>query len=342
MRPELRAIAAEQGGLITRRQAVEAGYSERELRTLTATHGPWVVVRRGVYVERELWEALDEHEGRMALSDRAAHLSMAKPHAMSHDSAARLLGLEILRPRLDLSHIVRRGVGGSRTEHGVKHHLARVSPGVVDDVDGIRVTGLARTALDVAREHGYRTGLTAVDAVMRRGVTRADLEAELELMTNWPHVTESRRAVEDADAGAETVGESLARELVAEAGLGRAETQFPVRLADGRVVWCDLRVGCHTIEFDGRVKYTRAEDGGVADRPVEDIVWDEKERQRLVCAEGLGMSRLVWQDYFGAQRAKAIARLRAESDVTRRRFGDVLPEHLERFAREMRGRRRAT
>ena len=52
MRPSVAAAAAQQGGLITRRQAVEAGCTERELRTMTAVNGPWLVVRRGVYVER--------------------------------------------------------------------------------------------------------------------------------------------------------------------------------------------------------------------------------------------------------------------------------------------------
>src|SRR5687767_798670 len=59
MRPELVALAASQGGLVTRRQAVHSGYTERELRTHTAVAGPWVVVRRGVYVDRGFWEALD-------------------------------------------------------------------------------------------------------------------------------------------------------------------------------------------------------------------------------------------------------------------------------------------
>ena len=111
MRPRLAALAAVQAGLVTRRQALEVGYRERELRTLTATHGAWVPVRRGVYVERELWDELDERE-RWALRDRAAHLTMVKPHAMSHDSAGRLLRLDMLDAPKPLSHVVRRGVGG--------------------------------------------------------------------------------------------------------------------------------------------------------------------------------------------------------------------------------------
>jgi hypothetical protein len=339
MRPELAAGAAQQGGLVTRKQAIGAGYRERELRTLTATHGPWVTVRRGVYVERSLWEALDD-TGQWALRDRAAHLAMTKPHAMSHDSAARLLGLETLNAKRPLSHIVRPGVGGSRTEHGVKHHLARVSPREVETVDGIQVTGMARTALDIGREHGFEAGAVAVDAVLRRGVTRRQLADELELMENWPYISSSRAAVDVGDAGAETVGETMGRLLVSELGIGRPSTQFAVKIASG-VAWCDLRVGCHVFEFDGRIKYQRVEQGGVADRPVEEVVWDERKRQQEICAVGLGMSRIIWSDFYGQARVKARERLREEYAVTERRFGAELPEHLAQFAAEMQGRRRA-
>ena len=340
MRPELAARAAQQGGLITRRQALDAGYRERELRTLTATYGAWVTVRRGVYAERSLWEGVDE-TGQWTLRDRAAHLAMTKPHAMSHDSAARLLGLETLNAKRPLSHIVRPGVGGSRTEHGVKHHLSRVSPREMETVDGIRVTGLARTALDIGREHGFEAGAVAVDGAMRRGVTRRQLTDELELMENWPYITSSRAAVEVGDAGAETVGETMARLLVLELGIGRPSTQFAVRIASG-VAWCDLRVGCHVFEFDGRIKYQRVDNGGVADRPVEDVLWDERKRQQEICALGLGMSRIIWSDFYGPARDKARQRLLEEYAVTARRFGQDLPEPLASFAAAMQGGRQAS
>ena len=86
------ALASAQGGLITRAQAIAAGYSERELRTLTGVHGPWVIVRRGVYAERELWESLTGYGEQAGLRDRAVHLTMRTDHLMSHDSAARALG----------------------------------------------------------------------------------------------------------------------------------------------------------------------------------------------------------------------------------------------------------
>ncbi len=339
MRPTLAAVAAQQSGLITRRQAVAAGCTERELRTMTAVHGPWVPLRRGVYVERALWDVLG-YDAQWLLRDRAAHLNLTVPHLMSHDSAARAYGIPLLRPAVELVHITRPGIWGSRTEHGIKHHLTRLGVDGAEAASGMPVTGLARTALDLGREHGVGAGVVACDDVLRRGTPPHAVAAELVAMRSWPGITRARAAFELADPGAESPGESLARLLVAELGIGRPETQFPVPIGQS-VAWCDLRVGRHVFEFDGRTKYRRRDRGGVADRPVEEILWDERQRQQKICAQGLGMSRIIWAELWGEERKRARARLLAEYHVTLERFGFALPEHLERFAREMRGRRRA-
>ena len=343
MRPQLRALAAAQGGLFTRRQAIEAGCTERELRTHTAVHGPWVVVRRGVYAERDLWDSLTGFDEQARLRDLAVHLTMSSDHLMSHDSAARALAIPMLRPALELSHVTREGVGGSRTERGVKHHLTRLGLLNTVQVDGMPVTGPARTAVDLAREHGYTTGVVACDSVLNQGLetglTKDDLLAVASTMWCWPGSTSIRAAINLADPGAESIGESLTRLLIWELGIGVPETQFPV-LIGGRVAWIDIRVGCHAFEFDGRLKFRDVSRGGVATRSVEDIVWDERERQRQVCAEGLGMSRVTWDELFGKARERTKARFAAEYAVTVARFGAILPPHLAAFATRMRGRRR--
>jgi hypothetical protein len=330
MRPHLAAVASQQGGLFTTTQAREAGHSRADLRSGTAVHGPWLAVRRGVYVEREVWAALTEDE-RWGLRDRAASLSMVKPHVLSHDSAARLHGLPLLRARTTLRHITRPGVGGSRTEHGVRHHLGRAVPPHNVEVDGLRATALARTAIDVAREHGFRAGVVAADGAMRRGVTQADFVEHLGLMRHWPHVRRARAATAYADPRAESVLESLGRILVEDLGFGKPWPQFPVRVGD-QVIWVDLLLGCHAFELDGRVKYTARERGGVVD-DVEAAVWDEKRRERLLRGEGLAVSRVLWEDAWGAARERALARLRQEYLLTCRQLGAETPAHLVQFAR---------
>jgi hypothetical protein len=338
MRPKLIALAARQGGLVTRSQALSAGYSLKEIRTLTKPDGPWVVVRRGVYGEREVVEKAEVWNQKMLLVDRAAHLVMNHPHLMSHDSAARLHGLAMLRPADLLVHITRFGVGGSRTEEGVKHHLTRL--GLLDApvVEGLRATGLARTALDLAREHGYIAGVAACDAVLQRGVEIAELEEHLALMWSWPGVRTARAAVDAADPGAESLGESLLRVVLEELDLGPIQTQFPV-VVDGRVFWPDLRIGRHFFEFDGLLKYLRREAGGLADDEISKVVWEEKQRQDAICGRQLGMSRIVWSELLGSQRDRLKQRLRREYEGTSSLFGDQLPPEMIAQAARLRPQR---
>ena len=338
MRPKLIALAARQGGLVTRSQALAAGYSLKEIRTLTKPDGPWVAVRRGVYGERVMVEKAKDWNEKMLLVDRAAHLMIGLPHLMSHDSAARLHDLAMVRPSEPLVHITRFGVGGSRTEEGVKHHLTRL--GLLDApvVDGLRATGLARTALDLAREHGYIAGVAACDAVLPRGVTVVELEEQLALMWSWPGVRTARAAVEAADLGAESLGESLLRVVLEELDLGPVQTQFPV-VVDGRVFWSDLRVGRHLFEFDGLLKFLRREAGGLADDEISQVVWEEKQRQDAICGRQLGMSRVVWSELLGSRRDHLKQRLRREYEGTNALFGDQLPPEMLAQAAHLRPRR---
>ena len=258
---------------------------------------------------------------------------MSTEHVMSHDSAARALELPLLRPGLEPATSPGRGVGGSRTERGVKHHLTRLPLGDTVVVGEMEVTGPARTGVDIAREHGLVAGIVTLDRVLADGTPRSALELEVLTMWCWPGVRPAREAVARADPGSESVGESLTRVLLDEIGLGPAETQFPVSVG-GRVYWLDLLVGCHGVEFDGRQKLRSVENGGLADRPVEDVLWDERARQIAICGEGLGMSRVSWDDLFGRARQRTIERLQREYAVTVERFGTQLPAHLaERAAR---------
>jgi len=316
---------------------MDAGYRAPELRTLTGINGSWVRVRRGVYAERSVWDALDRYAGPPLARAWAAHLTTGVEHVMSHDSAAHAWGLPIVLARSDLVHITRPGVWGSRTEHGVKHHLA-MSPPATELAGGLPVTGLARTAMDVAREHGYVCGTAAADRAMRWGVIADDFGDVIGGMRSWPGITDCRHAARLADPGADTPGETLTRLMLRELGIGRPDTQFPVPVQGG-VAWCDLRVGRHIVEFDGRRKYRDKRDGGDAERPVQEVVWDEKVRERNITAHGLGFSRVFWDDCLGRARAMTMNRLRAEYEATVLRFGTRLPDDLAEFAIQMADRR---
>jgi hypothetical protein len=333
-----RIVMASQEGLLTRPQALDAGLSPTTIRHLIRT-GVLIIIRRGVYADGELWRSLDAYRGQHKLRTRAAVLTMRRTWVASHDSAGHEHELELLLPPDPHVHITRPGWPKAWTESGVKRHLAPFREEQVMHVNGLRVLDVARTAVDIAREHGSPYGEVACDSAMRLGVSRAALEAACEPMRYWPYVTAARGAVEFARPGTGSVAETLGRILVEELALeAHIEIQFPVRRRDGSVAWLDIVVGCHGFEVDGKGKYILVEAGGLATQPPFEVLWAEKRRERDVHQVGLGTSRILWEDFWPGQRQEALRRLRSEYDETAQRFGTQLPERLVREAREIRGR----
>jgi hypothetical protein len=254
----------------------------------------------------------------------AASRNMLVPHALSHDSAALMHRMPILLPKPALVHTTRWGHLGGRIRNGIKHHQAPFRPQQLIEVDGIWVLDRSRTAVDIAREHGERHGLVACDSAMRLGESREDLREAVSAMSYWPHVVRTRWCVENADDAADSVLESLGRKLVIGLGLGEVEPQFG--LTDGRrTVWCDLRVGRHIIELDGRLKYRLVADGGVAVDP-DQVLWEEKKRQDFICGFKLGISRLTYADLMLDTWRATEERVLREALETRALFGDSLAD----------------
>ncbi len=303
-------------GLITRTSALAAGLDDRDLRALVRT-GTWVRLRRGVYVDGDLWAEADPYRDQPLLRVRAAQLVLrCSGYVFSHDSAAIAHGLGSPDPVHAQIHITRRKVHGDADRAGIKHHLAPYADHQATTSGDLPVLDLARTALDMAREHGLVAGVACCDAALRRGATRADLHTAREQMWCWPGSRVMDAAIAMADAGAESWLESEARVLVTGLGIGRPETQFG--LTDGRrTVWCDLRVGRHVFEVDGRLKYGP---DNPSDLDPHEVLWREKQRQDFIGSFKLGVSRITHHDCHAGRR-EAERRLLREYAETCDRFG---------------------
>ncbi len=337
MDPRVIAAFGTNGGVLSRNQLLDLGVAPSEIRRL-ARQGRWIRVRRGAYTTAEIWEALDPYVGRPRLRARAAILLMRRGWVLSHDSAAHEHGMTILSPLEPFVHITRPGFTNAWTEYGVKHHLAGFAEWQRVMIDGRPVLDLARTGVDIARERGTKDGFVACDAAMRMGVPRSELQRAVDRMENWPGSRAAKLCVKLADPGAENPHESLGRELVIEAGIGVPETQFPVRTSEG-IKWCDIRVGNHVIETDGKVKIRPVAEGGVADKPADDVLWDERKRERLVRDRRLVVTRLYWEDYWSERRRRAaIQRLQADHADSVATYGAQLDPALAREAAEIRAR----
>lgn len=321
MRPQLRALASRNGGVFTRRAALTSGYTAQEVRVLTRPDGEWVIVCRGSYVERELWET-HQPDARYALRARAVHQGLPENAVLSHASSAAFLEMPQRASWCEHVHVTRPRAqrGGGLGGHGVKHHSARLDDMDLATFHDLRLTGRARTAVDIGREFGFEDAVIACDAALRLGTTRRQLHETLSRMTCWRSTPPVRSAVAIADGGAESVGESLTRLLVLELGIGIPETQFHIS-GPGWVAIADLRVGHHLVEFDGRVKYVGREHGGFATRPASDVLWAEKRREDRLRSLGWGVSRVVWSELFGQARRRTSERLLHEFEQTVRRHG---------------------
>lgn len=165
-------------------------------------------------------------------------------------------------------------------------------------IDGVETTDLVTTAIDVALRSDRGHALVVLDAVLRRGVDRHDLLAELESRPTRRGAQRVRALLELADGRIESAGESLALLVMHDLGLPRPELQHEFSV-DGR---CIARVDFWfpeqgvVVEFDGLVKYRAGEVRGA--RTAEEVVIAEKFREDAVRAvPGVrGLARLIWRE----------------------------------------------
>lgn len=158
-------------------------------------------------------------------SPEARHLELieatlpyvAPDGVLSHISAAVLHDLPVPLKALHRVHLTRKAKG--RITRHTHQHEGSLPVGSVTQIKGHAVTSLTRTAGDLARWLAYADAVALLDAALRRGVDRAELELERALAARRPGNMRARRALAFADPRAESPGESKSRVLLAELGL---------------------------------------------------------------------------------------------------------------------------
>ena len=184
-------------------------------------------------------------------------------------------------------------------------------------LDGIRVTDLARTAVDVAATNTFVEGVITLDAALRRTVhplpgmpitllTREQLLLEVPRIPLTHGRAKARRAVEFADGLADRPGESISRVSMSIAGLSSPQLQVELQGASGRWYVVDFwwPQFAHIGEFDGRFKYTDSE--FLRGRTPERALLDEKVREDDLRAAGRGMSRWTWEVALSPKRLRQL------------------------------------
>lgn len=254
-----------------------------------ARQGSVVAVRPGVFAPTAEWEAMQvEDRHRVRIRETVTALSGA---VVSHESAALLHGIPLLGQIGDLVHVLRpRSTGFTRSAQ-VVYHTAASRPTVVR-VDGVAVTSVARTVVDLARTGGFARGLVAADYVLAKGLaTREELWAEVHAAARHSGVGVARRVVERADALSESVGESLTRARLYLLHAPIPELQVSVTVSGQfyrlDFLWRDLGI---VGEFDGAIKY------GVTAAEAASAVRREKLREDELRRVFRTVIRFTWDD----------------------------------------------
>lgn len=177
----------------------------------------------------------------------------------------------------------------NRPPRGIVTHNDRFAPDEVDEINGMAVTNVARTALDLGRYLPRRAAVEHLDALAR--ATGLDVQHVVPLTERYAGARGMRRcreALSLMDAGADSPRETWLRLLVQDAGYPRPRTQIAV-LDDCGNEFAYLDMGWEgpmiALEYDGTQHQT--------DR--KRYAWDAK-RLRMIQRQGWLHIRVIKED----------------------------------------------
>ena len=279
------------GGLARRRDLLRVGMSRRALRRAVATG-------RLRPVTPHLYSAVEQPTADEGLRATALRLQAV----VSHESAALLWGLELART--PDGHQVTVPRNRSRARHpGARVHRADLRSADKVERDGIVVTTVLRTVLDLCRSLPLAQAVALVDSALRAGLlTTEELVGAARALPVSPRSRRVAAVVALVDPRSGSVLESLCRVLLAQAGLRPEQTQLVVRAAGGRRIgrvdfaWPSARL---VVEVDGFAFH--------ADRAA---YRKDRRRSNALQRAGWRVLRFSWEDVVGAPDA-VVADVRA-------------------------------
>jgi hypothetical protein len=259
--------------------------------------GDLVKLRRGAYVPSEIWTGSTDRT-RHILRIRAVIAQATRPVVICGESAAALWGMPVQGAWPSSVSVLDEWRGGGRAEPGVRRTVVGFATAPVLELDGIRVTDITRTALDVARRVSFADAVGSVDwALSRKNFRAVSLESLASDANNFaPHLGRRHllRVVGFATSLSDSFGESRCRAVIHMQGFPPPNLQVEFRDELGSMYpdfyWPAVRVAA---EFDGKQKYTR--DEYTKGDPVE-VLWREKNREDRLRKQLSGFARLLTSD----------------------------------------------
>lgn len=288
------------GNLWRTGQLQAAGLNSRAVRQLVSSGG-LVRLRYGCYIRGALWEKQSASLRSVQLIHAHAYGTLTTStggFVYSHTSAARLHGLFLWNVD-DLIHLLFRvRPSCERLGKDIRGHTRPYSDAEVMTRATLRVTTLERTTVDCALMLSYRQSLIIMDNALRLGADTSLMQAAADGLAGQRGIRNLRAALANADASAESAGETLTRELITRLQLPKPEAQVEVRSRAGwhrlDFAWKDKKVA---LEFDGKVKYFDY-------KPTAEVLFQERRREKALTEDGWFFVRVEWKDLFREQEFK--------------------------------------
>lgn len=241
----LAALAARQHGRVSREQVLSVGFGPGAIKRRLAA-GRLHTIHRGVYA---VGHACTTREANWM----AAVLACGHGAGLSHHDAG---ALRALRPAWGSRIHVTVPASRRREPDGVHVHRSTLRPEDMAIIDGIPVTSLARTLLDLAailRPHQLARAIEAAER--QRLLDFTPLHAVLTSNPRHAGARQLRAALATYTEGTITHSdhEALLLHLCMEAGLPRPQTNSALTLKDGSTLRPDLLWPAHrlVVEVDG-------------------------------------------------------------------------------------------
>ena len=252
-----------------------------------------VRLQRGAYLDRAPSTSAERHRAVI----RATLSALTVPGVLSHASAALLHELPLWRVPLQRVHVTREPPTSGTGSRRLHLHVARLPTDDITALDGIALTDVTRTVVDLARAVPFESAVVTADAALAKKATTVErLRRCLDRMGPVPGTRRAARVVEFADRRSGSVGESRSRVLFHRLDIPAPSLQLEVRRGNGDFVgrsdfgWEEFgTLG----EFDGRVKYGRLLRPG---QSAGDAVYDEKLREDALRDLGWQMARWTWPE----------------------------------------------
>lgn len=287
-------LSADAAGIFTRRRALAAGHTDRDLRDWVSD-GTVRRVHRGVFAMGQ-----SPAYGSAQVLERAKAIACRHPDnlALSHHTALALHGIALYDVPWSHSYAVRLD-GGVRSAPGLRVIRPRSLPPMTS-VGDVRVVTAEAAVIQVASTFGLRPGLVAADSALHHGlISSASLAQELGRVGQTPGIAMARTVHSRCRVGAESPGESVLRLVVEDLGYA-VELQCPITAPAGHqpFAYADLRLAGYRclLEFDGAVKYE-----GISGKAA---LVAEKTREDRIRRLGWHVERVIWQDLESPRRLR--------------------------------------